>query len=69
MADYREVKQFLDENSISSEQMDYMWAYMYDKNWKIANLTNGGEDWVDVTPSARKSLIKLYNEEINKKGE
>lgn len=64
MSDYKEVKQFLDENNATSEQMDAMWKFMYDKNWKIKNLTDCGKDWTDLNKFARKSLIDIYNKEV-----
>ena len=66
MKEYKEVKQFLEENNVTDEQMNEMWKYMYDKNWKVKNLTDCGKDWSDMNNFALKSLIKLYNEEINK---
>lgn len=66
MSEYREVKEFLDENGITSEEMDKMWSYLYNKNWKVTNLTNSGLDWPDLNSTARKSLINEYKKELDK---
>ncbi len=66
MAEYKEVKKFLDENNVTDAQMNEMWKYMYNKNWKVKNLTDNFKDWSDLNEFAQKSLIKLYNEELQK---
>jgi hypothetical protein len=63
MAEYKDVKEFLKENGVSAEEMDKMWAFMYDKNILVAKLTDCGKDWSDLNNLCKKSLIKIYQEE------
>jgi wobble nucleotide-excising tRNase len=64
MSDFRAVQNALTEISMTAEEMDKIWAYMYDKNWKIKSLTNSGKDWSDLTIPAMRSLVEQYNKTL-----
>jgi hypothetical protein len=66
MAEYKEVRQFLKDNNITDDQMNYIWKFMYDRNWKVKNLTDSGLDWYNLTPTARLSLIGRFYDEVGK---
>ena len=61
MATYTDIHEFLVEQNMTHEQMDEMWSFMYDKNWKIKNLTDMGKTWSDMNKYALLSLIEVYN--------
>ena len=45
------AKAFCYDNKLTLEQMDGIWEFMLDKNWKVAKLTDEGLDWTDFKPS------------------
>jgi len=60
VADFENIRKFLKENSVTLEDMDTMWAFMYDKNPIVTNLTDHDQNWSGLNRMAMKSLIDLY---------
>lgn len=64
MSDFRTVQNALTEINMTASEMDEIWKYMYDKNWKIKALTNSGKDWSDLTIPGMKSLVEQYRKAL-----
>ena len=60
------AKAFCYDNKLTLEQMDRIWEFMLDKNWKVAKLTDEGLDWTDLNPVAMTSLLDLYHQALEK---
>jgi hypothetical protein len=60
MHGYTEIRQFLQTNNITHEDMQNMFDYLYDKNWKIKAIADEGKNWTDLNLAAMKSLIGTY---------
>lgn len=50
MSDFRTVQSALTEIGMTADEMDIIWSYMRDKNWKVNALTNSNKDWSNLTP-------------------
>lgn len=66
MNNFKEITKFLEDNNLTKKDLDNMWNFMYEHNWKIKSLTDCGKDWSDLNIMAVQSLIKNYNEQLSK---
>lgn len=66
MATKKEISILLEKEKLTTQNVNAIWNFMIERNWKVKNLADSGKSWTDLNIHAIQSLIKEYDKELKK---